>query len=639
MSRPTWRPSRAKAPRRTTNSAVRMMIRRIAFALLFIGLLGVSVPLGRANEKRLGYCQLQTVGTRVTNCTVTVYITNTVSLATIYSDNLGTPLANPFTASAVTGLWQFYAANGRYDIQFSGGSPTISPAYTLSDFLFLDLGTAGQSQSIAGDLLPALTNTGNVGNASFTWLNGYFKNLTVVTTATLNGGSLAGTYTGSPTLSGNPVFSGAPIFSNSTTVPKLNNLIYVDGVTYPFTTAGIQAAIAAAIAAGGGIVDARGATSMTITSEIDVGNHAQVPVTLLLPQAATWTVTGITNGTSCAIKQFSQSSVIGPGTGGSSAMIIHGGLASNNLDSIYCTEASPSGNGSYIRAEGFQIFNPNGATMANGAANIQALFDDSDIHDIVVASYGTVGLNVHGLICCGTEFHNLTSNANHTAGSIPVQINLSSGSGAVAFYNLSADHPGTGNNAIKITNVNNQRAVRFYNTYSEGNNADTTTANISAGSTAGPIEFYGVTCNDNPSSTAYCIDIPVSGQVSVRAYGVEQVVGGSSNCINDHYTPRTLACDANGNLTMSVMGTSYMTAISGAIIPVNFTTAGATTSDVITVTGMTANGHCLFSQSNALAATGEAAGTTWLDTPAANAITLHHTNTNGQLFTILCTPN
>jgi|SRR5580704_850893 hypothetical protein len=76
-----------------------------------------------------------------------------------------------------------------------------------------------------------------------------------------------------------------------------------------------------------------------------------------------------------------------------------------------------------------------------------------------------------------------------------------------------------------------------------------------------------------------------------------------------------------------------------AVVAVNFTTAGATTSDVLTVTGMTAAGHCILSTSNALAATGQAAGTTWLDTPGANVITLHHTNTNGQIFTVFCTPN
>jgi hypothetical protein len=78
---------------------------------------------------------------------------------------------------------------------------------------------------------------------------------------------------------------------------------------------------------------------------------------------------------------------------------------------------------------------------------------------------------------------------------------------------------------------------------------------------------------------------------------------------------------------------------SATVMVVNFRTAGATTSDVLAVQGMTASGHCALSASNSLAANGQAAGTTWLDTPGANAITLHHTNTNGQIFTIECTSN
>jgi hypothetical protein len=60
---------------------------------------------------------------------------------------------------------------------------------------------------------------------------------------------------------------------------------------------------------------------------------------------------------------------------------------------------------------------------------------------------------------------------------------------------------------------------------------------------------------------------------------------------------------------------------------------------VIPVQGMTGSGHCTISQANALAATGLAAGTTWLDTFGANTVTLHHTATNGQLFQIFCTSN
>jgi hypothetical protein len=88
-------------------------------------------------QKLEGYSQIQATGVRVATCTITVYQTGTLTLASIFSDNLNTPLSNPFT-SDVNGLWFFYAPNGRYDVQMSGGSPTISPSYTLSDFLFND---------------------------------------------------------------------------------------------------------------------------------------------------------------------------------------------------------------------------------------------------------------------------------------------------------------------------------------------------------------------------------------------------------------------------------------------------------------------------------------------------------------------
>jgi hypothetical protein len=78
-------------------------------------------------------------------CTVTVYLHGTVTLATIYSDNAvtPTPLANPFTASS-TGLWQFYAADGNYDVVMSGAgfpSPfTLNNLYISSGNVFPNFG-------------------------------------------------------------------------------------------------------------------------------------------------------------------------------------------------------------------------------------------------------------------------------------------------------------------------------------------------------------------------------------------------------------------------------------------------------------------------------------------------------------------
>ena len=68
---------------------------------------------------------------------VTVYLTGTTTLATIFADNQhpATPLANPFTANSY-GYWFFYAPNGRYDILFSYGG--LPDAWTMGDVLLYD---------------------------------------------------------------------------------------------------------------------------------------------------------------------------------------------------------------------------------------------------------------------------------------------------------------------------------------------------------------------------------------------------------------------------------------------------------------------------------------------------------------------
>lgn len=75
-------------------------------------------------------------------CTVSVFNTGTVNLATIFGDNLNPPTAksNPFTASA-TGFGFFYAVNGsRVDIQLSG-TGIVTPFVVAGDVLVDDNAT------------------------------------------------------------------------------------------------------------------------------------------------------------------------------------------------------------------------------------------------------------------------------------------------------------------------------------------------------------------------------------------------------------------------------------------------------------------------------------------------------------------
>ncbi len=67
--------------------------------------------------------------------TVTVYLTGTLTLATIYSNNAGALKANPFV-SDLNAKYEFYVDDGRYDIKFSGTG--IAVPFTFTDLSFFD---------------------------------------------------------------------------------------------------------------------------------------------------------------------------------------------------------------------------------------------------------------------------------------------------------------------------------------------------------------------------------------------------------------------------------------------------------------------------------------------------------------------
>ena len=127
----------------------------------------------------------------IPSCTVTVYFTGTTTIAPIFADSLGTPLANPFTGAVVgstaPGQWLFYAATGvGYDVVMSGGiAPNTFPTPVTLTGLKVGGGGGGGSGTVtafsAGNLPPLFTtsvatptttpalsfNLTNAGNLSF----------------------------------------------------------------------------------------------------------------------------------------------------------------------------------------------------------------------------------------------------------------------------------------------------------------------------------------------------------------------------------------------------------------------------------------------------------------------------------------
>jgi hypothetical protein len=107
----------------------------------------------------------------LSSANVTVRVAGTQTLATIYSSNGGSPQQNPFLSSS-TGLIEFYAADGRYDIVVSkAGYATV----TVSDVLLEDpadavdddvVGVTGvvAANSTINDNKPTFSGTGTVGD-------------------------------------------------------------------------------------------------------------------------------------------------------------------------------------------------------------------------------------------------------------------------------------------------------------------------------------------------------------------------------------------------------------------------------------------------------------------------------------------
>ena len=141
------------------------MIRRLLILLL------LSAP-AFANQAAQGWCQLggqhvSLSGLTSSNfvqqsypvCTVTVRLVSNGALATIYSDNASTPLANPFSATS-TGFWEFYASNNRYNVSLTGGG--ISGTILVPDVLLNDpAGGGGTVNSVFGRTGTVIAQSGD----------------------------------------------------------------------------------------------------------------------------------------------------------------------------------------------------------------------------------------------------------------------------------------------------------------------------------------------------------------------------------------------------------------------------------------------------------------------------------------------
>ena len=87
-----------------------------------------------------------TFGNAISGASVTVYAAGTTTPSTLYSDNLGTTTANPLTTGP-DGSYDFYAANGRYDLLFTHPGFSFSAADTMG-IVLLDLAGVTSTKAV-----------------------------------------------------------------------------------------------------------------------------------------------------------------------------------------------------------------------------------------------------------------------------------------------------------------------------------------------------------------------------------------------------------------------------------------------------------------------------------------------------------
>jgi len=261
---------------------------------------------------------------------------------------------------------------------------------------------------------------------------------------------------------------------------------------------------AISFAGDGGTCDARklgGTQSQAMSQTIALGSVGQsanaVGVTLLLPNTGLWTW-GLTGGTACGLYQYGGTSLIGTAVGGGSNRMYLDAAGGANMDSLYCTEASPSGGGAYIRAEGFYVRNSGGGAFANGLAHFRKLWDESHFQWISVNNPTGDGMVIEQA-CCGDTFDNFyvygSGATTNNASGYPLKIlGGTIGDAAIKISNSTFNGPGKGKYNIYIapTGGATVRSLTFDNVYLEKYSTDdASTALVYNGANSNGVHFTG----------------------------------------------------------------------------------------------------------------------------------------------------
>jgi hypothetical protein len=320
--------------------------------------------------------------------------------------------------------------------------------------------------------------------------------------------------------------------------PAQSGIVIVGGLSHPCTVSGVQSAISAAEATGTNIVDMRSCTSLTISSQIDVGD-ASHSIELDVPSTGNWSFT-ITDGASCGFKLYSGSSIVGKGiaSGGSPLRIA---AASNaNADSMICTYGVRA---IYTRIDwGAVLYNNNGGVFAHGLVYFHNVYDGSLINSLEAANYSGIGFNVDGA-CCGAAFYSIVSDGNGGSEATPFVVDSNSMVSVHGFncFSCSIAHAGPSNHELEIKQTAGFTGpVNFYGLHVE-TFPGATEPHIEVTQAQDGANFFGGICNIDDAETVPCFDIAdtTSNQTTISSF---TFFGGSgvTSRIEDHVNNITL---------------------------------------------------------------------------------------------------
>jgi len=320
-------------------------------------------------------------------------------------------------------------------------------------------------------------------------------------------------------------------------------------------------------------------TAVTITAScsgaaVSLAN-SNFGVALVPPQTGAWNVS-ITDGVSCGLRFFDQSSFLGSGSGAGRPWSVVSASSATNVEGLICTDNNPKQNSGYYNLVGLSAHDVAGDTMHTAVIVIQNTYDTSAFVGLHAGANTAVpALWVWGT-CCATYFSGAELGGNGIGEPLKIGM-VGTGTYGTNFHDTSAGNPGPNLPTIEIAQA--VRGLTFSGTtYMEGSTpgpcADAIQIATAAG-VLGPVSFDNVTyggiaCS---GSSSYIFDVGVNSN-TVNQFSVRSIQTGTLT--NVFRYPANTALNISGVGTNSVYPEITLDINSPKTVLTNFQVLGAT---------------------------------------------------------------